>query len=136
LKPDGFAYLSEFGGITAYPRPTVHLNHDEYSIHWGQMAFLAKRLGFQFSDVFDMASFLRFCPDVSMFTGDVHEIRHIFSKFGVRPPDCAAYSEAETRELCDRIPQAKIEGLEFAPLFRGMHWGPSPWEFKVLLLQR
>ena len=47
LRPNGMAYLSEFGDICEIPTEAAHLNHPEVSIHFGQLEAVAQQLGFE-----------------------------------------------------------------------------------------
>lgn len=135
IKKGGAAVVTEFGSVASYPTCTFHLNHDEYSIHWGQMTFLAKQLGFSQVELLDLPSFLPFHPFTEMFAGDFEEIRHIFGKYRQTAPPMAAYDRAELEKIVSSLPQAQIQGLEFLPLHAEGAWGPSPWEFKALVLR-
>ncbi len=135
LKTGGAAILTEFGEVASYPSCTHHLNHDEYSIHWGQMAFLAKQLGFARVELLDLPSLLPFDPRTEMFAGDFEEIRYVFKKFGLAPPPLAAYPKEDLEKILESIPRAEIGGLEYLPLRTECGFGPSPWEFKALVLR-
>lgn len=45
LRPGGMAFVSEFGGPDELPEETVHLDHPEVSIHFGQVAEVARQHG-------------------------------------------------------------------------------------------
>lgn len=49
LAPGGCAYLSEFGGPDEQPTETAQLDHPEVSIHFGQVAEVARSLGLRTS---------------------------------------------------------------------------------------
>jgi SAM-dependent methyltransferase len=135
LKAGGSAFVSEFGGVASYPDPTVHLNHNEYSIHWGQMAYIAKCLGFKSVELVDLASFLKFNPFEPMLVSDIYSLQEIFRKFQSKLPS-GAYSKQDLKPHLKKISQAKLQGLEYAPLKDRNHWGPSPYDFQILLLQK
>lgn len=44
LRPGGAAYLSEFGSLDEPPAETEHLDHPEVSIHFGELAAVARHL--------------------------------------------------------------------------------------------
>src|SRR5262249_29810034 len=46
LKPGGLLILSEYGGESLYPVESFHLNHSEFSIHFGHVVRCARKIGF------------------------------------------------------------------------------------------
>lgn len=135
LRKGGMAILVEFGGKNTYPTPTTHLNHDEYSIHWGQMSLLAKKLGFQKVKVQELTSFLPFDPKTPLLSSDVYCVQEIFKRHKKEFP-LLAYDQASWKEMEKTLSEAKILGVEFSPLQTGRHWGPIPQGFQVLVLQK
>lgn len=49
LKPGGTAWISEFGALDELPEETTQLDHPEVSIHFGQLAAVARSLGLNVS---------------------------------------------------------------------------------------
>lgn len=45
LRPGGAAFVSEFGDVDELPEETTHLDHPEVSIHFGQVAAIARQHG-------------------------------------------------------------------------------------------
>lgn len=135
LKVGGMAILVEFGGVANYPTATTHLNHDEYSIHWGQMCFLAKRLGFQKVDLQDLTTFLPLNPHTPLVSNDVYCLQEIFRRYKKHLP-LLAFDASQWENRKASLPQADIQGVEFAPLFEGRHFGPIPQGFQVLVLRK
>ncbi len=135
LKIGGLAVIVEFGGAASYPTATTHLNHDEYSIHWGQMCFFAKQLGFHKVDLVDLTSFVQFNPHTPLVSNDVYCLQEIFRRYKKHLP-LLAFDTAHWEKMKSSLPQANIQGIEFSPLYEGRHFGPIPHGFQVLVLRK
>src|SRR5262249_28504724 len=46
LRPGGLLVLSEYGSKTRYPVESFHLNHSEFTIHFGHLIECARKIGF------------------------------------------------------------------------------------------
>lgn len=135
LAPGGTAILSEYGGHK-YPVLMRHLNHDEYSIHFGHVSAAAEQVGFD-CRLLTLKEFLGIDDQVMMLDGSAEQIsclNHVLNKFDLSLP-YAAISKNEFEERFQAIlEQAKVVGTSFSPLKSGFHYGPDPNQFKLLLM--
>jgi Putative S-adenosyl-L-methionine-dependent methyltransferase len=138
LSPGGAVILSEYGSASAYPAEGFHLNHSEFSIHFGHAMACAKKIGFECA-LYTLKGFLKIDEQVPMLSGREEHIRclnHVFQKFGRSLP-FALISErefkAQFQELTDRI---ELCGFSFQPLRNRFHYGPNLDDFMVLVLKR
>lgn len=128
LAPGGAAWLSEFGGIDELPQETEQLDHPEVSIHFGQLASVARALGFE-ATVSPLAEFLRFDLSATWLA------RHSYEALRAR-------ARAEGHHLAARAWTPESLSLPWA--VEGLHWvsladpGPGPLvtRFQALLLRR
>ncbi len=67
LKPGGIAVITEYGDPDRLPFLAEHLDHAEYTIHFGQMVTIAKELGLKVR-LLDALKFLDFQLDVELIT--------------------------------------------------------------------
>jgi SAM-dependent methyltransferase len=135
LASGGTAILSEYGG-NKYPVLMRHLNHDEYSIHFGHVTAVATQVGFD-CRLLTLKEFLGIDDEVMMLDGSAEHIaclNHVLNKFDLSLP-YAAISKKEFEERFQAIlEQAKVAGISFSPLKSGFHYGPDPNQFKLLLM--
>ena len=133
LRRSGAAILTEYGTLSGYPRRMAHLNHDEFSIHWGQIRHIARRLGFRKVELKDLQSFLPFKTQEMMFSGDTEVLKRVLALRGVALEN-AAYTRREVESLVRRKGAMPLKGLQYAPLKDGLHFGSPVAIFKALTL--
>lgn len=138
LKPGGTLVVTEYGGESAYPIEAYHLNHEEFSIHFGHLRQCAERVGFN-CRLYPLKEFLGIDDQTLMLDGhDEHLLclNHIFAKYGQSIP-FALISEREFRgnfqELCERV---SLTGISFSPLSNGFHFGPQLDQFMLLMMTK
>lgn len=136
LKPNGAAVLTEFGEKWAYPIPSTHLDHREFSIHFGHMLAAAESLGFSAS-VVNILRFLQFDKELTVLTTtrtSFEVLRELFRTRGATF-EKIAYTEAMFAELCEQsgLEMRWISPLEWQPLGKRV-LGLKPKEFKALVL--
>lgn len=136
LADGGAALITEFGSLTRFPSATHHLNHDEYSIHWGHLLKAAEKIGFRSVELIDLATLIPFNQQEEMYDGDVTALNHILSRFGKTALEPAAYSRREIEATLARWPELVIHGLTFSPFHEETYWGPSVSEFKALVIRK
>ncbi len=124
LAPGGLAYLSEFGGEQELPTETAQLDHPELSIHFGELAAVARGLGLE-ARLLPMAELLGFDLAARWLSrGSFEALRCLDPGLEARAwtPETLALSEA-------------VEGLRWVPLTQD---GPGPLvgRFLCLLLRR
>ncbi len=138
LVPGGTLVISEYGGVNRYPAQAYHLNHEEFSIHFGHLAAGAAKLGFT-SRILSLKEFLQMDFDVPVLSGrEEHLIclNHVFHRFGLSLP-FAVISRMEIEQKFGAvIEQTKLRGISFAALVKGFYFGPRIEDFMVLILSK
>lgn len=128
LRPGGAAFVSEFGGPDELPTETAQLDHPEVSIHFGQLAAVARGLGLS-ATLVSIADWMGFDLRSRWLARSCYE--------GLR-----ARLRAEGRSLEARawtldslqVPWP-VEGLREVPIFEDGP-GPVPTRFFALLIRR
>jgi len=138
LVPGGELVVSEYGGEHEYPVEAFHLNHAEFSIHFGHVIECARKIGFQ-CRLQTLKDFLDIDDRVSVLNGRNEHIQclnHVFEKYGASL-EFRLISEREFndrfKELATRI---NLRGYSFQPLANNFHYGPSVWHFMVLIMSK
>jgi ubiquinone/menaquinone biosynthesis C-methylase UbiE len=138
LRPGGRAILTEFGERDRYPVESTHLDHREFSIHFGHLKAAAESVG--------LAARIESVPDLIEIDGRVQvlttnksfflALRALFARGNVALQKIA-YTPDALRALAAtaKIELDKIEGLIFSPCGERT-LGLKPREFKALLLER
>ena len=124
LAPGGAAYVSEFGAIDENPTETSQLDHPEVSIHFGELAAVARGLGLE-AEVVPMDELLGFDLGTRWLSrGSFEALRGLVPQLEAR---------AWTPETLP-LPEP-VEGLQWVPITRD---GPGPvvTRFLCLLLRR
>lgn len=137
LKPGGAAFLSEFGSYTNYPDQSTHLDHPEYSIHFGHLRAVAAKLGLEVG--------LEELPVMLKLDGRVKVIQTTQSFFdtlraflasqGVRLEKIAYTEEMFADLLAGKVEVDRLDGVKFTPCGQRV-LGLKPPEFKALLLRK
>lgn len=128
LRPGGAAFVSEFGGPDELPTETAQLDHPEVSVHFGQLAAVAARVGLSVKLV-SIAEFLDFDLRARWLSRASYE--------GLRARLRAEGERLEARAWTLstlRLPWS-VEGLREVPIHED---GPGPvvTRFFALLIQR
>jgi SAM-dependent methyltransferase len=138
LAPGGTLVLSEYGGISKYPAESFHLNHAEFSIHFGHVMECARAVGF-ICRLQSLKEFLNINDQVKVLNGREEHLRclnHVLEKHGMSLP-FALISEGDFRakfgELVDRL---ELAGISFQPLRNSFHYGPGLDDFMVLIMNK
>jgi len=138
LTPGGTLILSEYGSAWHYPHQTYHLNHDEYSIHFGHLAACAAKIGFQ-CRLLTLKEFLHLDDQVPVLNGREEHIlclNHVLKQYGVRLP-YAVISKSDFETQCQRVvDETGLTGYSFSPLSTGYHFGPNIKDFLVLIMNK
>lgn len=137
LKPGGTAFLSEFGSYTSYPEQSTHLDHPEFSIHFGHLRVAAAKLGLE-ATVEELPAFIKLDGKVKVLqtTQSFFDVLRAFlAQHGVKL-EKVAYTEEMFRELVGgKLEVDRLDGLKFTPCGQRV-LGLKPPEFKVLLLRK
>lgn len=138
LAPGGALIVTEYGGEYEYPVQAYHLNHEEFSIHFGHLQKCAEQIGFK-CRLLTLKDFLEIDDQTLMLDGQEEQIiclNHVFREYGQALP-FALISErefkADFQELVDRI---GLTGVSFSPLSNGFHFGPKLGQFMVLVMNK
>ena len=137
LRPGGTAVLTEFGGENQFPLESTHLDHAEWSIHFGHLMQVARHLGLQAS-LTGLPHWIGLRPDVWVLASNRTQFRNL--RFLARTVGCDLRKRALTPEqlavaLGGRLRPDRLEGLQFRPAGERV-MGLVPDEFKVLVLTK
>ena len=137
LRPGGAAILTEFGDLWQYPIESTHLDHAEFSIHFGQLRHIARRLGFlaEVEEVFDLLEFDSHTETLACTRTYFRNLQVLFGQHGLTLDKIAwtrEMLEAHTRGTLDT---SRIDTLSWRPLEERV-MGLAPREFKALVLRK
>ncbi len=138
LQPGGTAILTEYGFVDGFPVQILHLNHEEFSIHFGHVKACAERVGFS-CRLLPLIEFLRIDEAVPVLAGtDQHIIclNHILTRFNQNLPFAAITESDFKANFQPTLEAINIAGLRFIPLRYGYHYGPPLNEFMVLIMNK
>ena len=138
LKPGGRVILSEYGGESTYPVESFHLNHSEFSIHFGHLLECARRIGFR-CRLHKLTEFLGIDDRIPVLNGREEHIlcmKFVFQKYGMTLP-FALFSEsdfnAQFGAFADRV---SLSPLRFLALSSNFHYGPNLADFFLVMLEK
>ena len=138
LAPGGAMLISEYGDESQYPVQAYHLNHQEFSIHFGHLKKCAEQIGF-ICRLMTLKHFVKIDDQVSMLDGQEEQImclNHVFKKHGGSLP-FALISEREFYlNYGDLAEKVALGGVTFSPLSTGFHFGPRLSHFMILVITR
>lgn len=138
LNPGGRVILTEYGAADLLPVQILHLNHDEFSIHFGHVKACAEKVGFT-CELFSLADFLKIDEHTLMLAGtDEHIIclNHILGRFDLRVPYAALSKTDFQSQFGPALETVEVTGPRFLPLSRGFYYGPRIDEFMVLIMTK
>lgn len=137
LAPGGAALISEFGEENQFPIESTHLEHGEWSVHFGHLLHVARKLGLQAS--------LEPVPDLMELRGDVwvlasnrtqfRNLRYLFAQRGAKLAKRALTPEQLGVVAAGKLRLDRLEGLQFRPVGERV-MGLHPAEFKALILRK
>ena len=138
LNPGGTLIVTEYGAEHRYPAPSFHLNHDEFTIHFGHVAACAEKVGFQ-CRLLTLKEFLNFDDEVLVLNGREEHLlclNHVFKNYGEVLP-YAVISKSDFEKRCRRlVEETGLIGYSFSPLRKGYHFGPDIKDFLVLIMHK
>jgi len=138
LKPGGTLIVSEYGAEHIYPKQSYHLNHEEFSIHFGHLAACAAKVGFE-CRLLTLKQFLPLDDDVLVLNGREEHLlclNHVLASYEQFLP-YAVISKSDFEERCQRIvEETGLIGYSFSPLNKGYHYGPNTKDFFVLIMNK
>jgi SAM-dependent methyltransferase len=138
LKPGGRLILSEYGGEWLYPVESFHLNHSEFSIHFGHVVECARKIGFR-CRLRPLAEFLGIDDRTPVLNGREEHIlclNFVLQKYGLSLP-FALFSEQDfTARFGDLAHRIGLSPVRFLPLCSNFHYGPNVGDFFLLSLEK
>jgi protein-L-isoaspartate O-methyltransferase len=138
LTPGGVVIMSEYGSADFFPIQSYHLNHEEFSIHFGHVQKCASKVGFE-CRLIALKDFLQLDDQVRMLNGQEEHIRclnHVFQKQGASLP-YALISESEfQKSFQELVDQIGLTGFSFLPLSNRFHYGPRINDFMLAILTK
>ncbi|MGE0708120.1 MAG: SAM-dependent methyltransferase [Planctomycetota bacterium] len=137
LRPGGTALLTEYGDQGRYAEASTHLDHPEFSIHFGHLQAVASALGLeQTLETVPNLLGLEDGVEVLHTTQSFFEtLRAFLADRGVAL-EKLAYTPAMFDELLGgKLQRAHLQGLAFGPIGSRV-LGLKPYEFKALLLRK
>ncbi|HZE68697.1 MAG TPA: class I SAM-dependent methyltransferase [Pyrinomonadaceae bacterium] len=138
LSPGGTLIITEYGAEHRYPAQSFHLNHEEYSIHFGHLKRCAAKVGFS-SRLLALSDFLGVDDKVLVLNGREERIlclNHILRKYGLSIPySVISKSEFDCR-FREIVEDLEMTGLSFSPLYRAFYYGPRMDDFMALILNK
>lgn len=138
LKPGGCAILTEFGDLWRYPVESTHLDHAEFSIHFGHLLQAARSVGLhaEVVDVFDLLNFDGRVEVLASTRTYQRNLGVLLASRGVKLEKIAYTRDMfETLLLEAKLNPARLQKLQFQPLEERV-MGLVPREFKALLLRK
>lgn len=138
LVPGGVLITSEYGDVDCFPIPSYHLNHEEFSIHFGHVQSCARRVGFE-TRLMALKDFLDLDEQTPMLDGQEEHIRclnYVFERHGASLP-YALISQSEFHNCFQElIAKIGLTGFSFSPLASGFHYGPGINDFMVAIMTK
>ena len=137
LRPGGAALITEFGDLHRYPVESTHLDHPEFSIHFGHLLHVAGRLGFE-AEVVEVLDLLAFDPDVMVLSSTRTWFRNLVHLAAAHDVQLSkiAWTPEMLHEVCgDRLDIRRIEYLSWRPVGERV-MGLAPREFKALIVRK
>lgn len=138
LKPGGLLVLSEYGSKMRYSAESFHLNHSEFTIHFGHLIECAYKIGFD-CRLKMLTEYLGIDDSTPVLCGREEHIlclNYVFEKHGISVP-FALFSEADFSakfgEVADRL---KPDPIRFLPLRHNFYYGPNLEDFFVATLRK
>lgn len=138
LAPGGTLILTEYGSETHYPAESFHLNHPEFTIHFGHVTECARQIGYK-TRLETLIGFLAIDVCEHVLNGREEHIRclhHVFRKYGMDLP-FALYSEADFKaSYGDLAARIQIDPIRFLPLSSNFYYSATISDFLVLILTK
>jgi hypothetical protein len=138
LSPGGTLLVSEYGAAQQYPIQAYHLNHEEFSVHFGHLATSATSVGFN-CRLLTLKEFLALDDRVLVLNGREEHLltlNHVLKKHGMSLP----YAVISKREFEKRfqtiVEQIELKGFSFSPISSGYHFGPKIDDFMILIMTK
>ena len=137
LKPGGRAVLTEFGGENQFPIESTHLDHAEWSVHFGHLMQVARALGLE-ATLEPLPLLLGLQPDVWVLSStrtQFRNLRYLLRSVGADLQKRALTPDQLALACAGKLRPDRIEGLQFRPVGERV-MGLVPSEFQALVVRR
>ena len=136
LRPGGVGMFSEFGERTAFPRLSTHLDHPEYSIHFGHLESVATGLELspQFVYLMDLLDMRRDLEGLATTRSQFRALVAMLAARGVKL-DKVGYTAEMFAELTADLEPASFGDIRFDRIEDRL-MGLVPHEFKAVIVTR
>lgn len=137
LRRGGGALITEYGDAVKYPVAGTHLDHLEFSIHFGHMLHVADRVGFdaELAYVQDLVGLDRDARTLASTRTWFASLRALFASVGLELDKRAWTRELLEQLAGDRLRLDDVTGLRYHPVDERC-MGLAPHEFKALMLKK
>ena len=137
LAPGGHAVVTEFGDQSAWPKLSTHLDHPEFSTHFGQLHQLAKAGGLEatIEFVIDLLDFDRDQQGLATTRSHFRALRALAAGSDLELPKVGYTPEMLAQTVGDKLDISRIGELRWDRIEDRL-MGLVPHEFKALLLRR
>ncbi len=141
LAPAGLAVITEFGEKHMWPRLSDHLDHPEYSIHFGHLESVALAAGLtvEYQYLMDVIELDRECKGLATTRSQFRALAAMLSNVGITL-DKVGYTEAMFSELLSTTETTELALAEIGDIrfdrIEDRLMGLVPHEFKALIMQK
>jgi hypothetical protein len=138
LSPGGAVLVSEYGAAQQYPIQAYHLNHEEFSVHFGHLAACAASVGFD-CRLLTLKEFLALDDRVLVLNGREEHfltLNHVFKKHGMSLPYAVISKKEFEKRFQTIIERIELTGFSFSPISSGYHFGPKIDDFMILIMTK
>ena len=138
LSPGGAVLVSEYGAARQYPIQAYHLNHEEFSVHFGHLAACAASVGFK-CRLLTLKEFLALDDRVLVLNGREEHfltLNHVLKKHGMSLPYAVISKKDFEERFHTIVERIGLTGFSFSPISSGYHFGPKIDDFMILIMTR
>ena len=138
LNPGGTLIVSEYGAEHGYPVQCYHINHEEYSIHFGQLAACATKIGFE-CRLLPLKEFLGLDDEVPVLAGREEHLvclNHVLKNHGDVLPFAVIPKSDFEKQYNRVVEETGLIGYSFSPLRQAYHYGPNIKDFLILVMTK
>jgi phospholipid N-methyltransferase len=138
LSPGGAVLVSEYGAAQQYPIQAYHLNHEEFSVHFGHLAACAASVGFD-CRLLTLKEFLALDDRVLVLSGREEHfltLNHVFKKHGMSLPYAVISKKEFEKRFQTIVERIELTGFSFSPISNGYHFGPKIDDFMILIMTK
>ena len=138
LAPGGALLVSEYGAAQQYPIQAYHLNHEEFSVHFGHLAACATSVGFN-CRLLTLKEFLALDDRVLVLDGREEHLltlNHVLRKHGMSLPYAVISKKEFEKRFQTIVERIELKGFSFSPVSSGYHFGPKIDDFMILIMTK